>query len=142
MLDRDQILRLIPHQGRMCLLDQVRAWSAQHICCRAKSHLDPTNPLLRRGRLSTVRGLEYGLQAAALHGALLAGAAAPLGMLASLRGVIIHRTRLDDPAIGDLHVAARLEHGDTAAQAYRFHLRDHAGELLAEGRAIIALRHS
>lgn len=139
MLDRTRILGLIPHQGAMCLLDHVVAWSARHIVCRADSHLDPANPLRRRGRLNMVSGVEYGLQATALHGALSSGAPQPPGRLAALRNVVIHRPRLDDPAIGQLGVEARMQQSDAAALLYSFRLLAEGGEVLVEGRATIAL---
>ncbi|HUN39907.1 MAG TPA: hypothetical protein VMU81_06430 [Acetobacteraceae bacterium] len=71
MLTREQILGLIPHQGTMCLLDRVLGWSAAEISCIAISHLAPDNPLRRDGQLGAICGIEYGLQAAALHGALV-----------------------------------------------------------------------
>jgi len=74
MLTREQIQALIPHQGTMCLLDRVLAWSAAEITCTASSHLAPRNPLRRDGRLGAICGIEYGLQAAALHGALVQSA--------------------------------------------------------------------
>jgi len=73
MLTREHILGLIPHQGTMCLLDRVLDWSAGEIVCAASSHLAPDNPLRRDGRLGAICGIEYGLQAAALHGALVRG---------------------------------------------------------------------
>jgi predicted hotdog family 3-hydroxylacyl-ACP dehydratase len=139
MLDRTAILGLIPHQGAMCLLDGVTAWSSAHIVCHARSHLDPANPLRRRGQLSTVCGLEYALQAAALHGALQDRTPQPAGWLAALRNVTIHVPRLDDPALGRLQIEARMEHGDAAGLIYRFHLTAEAGHKLAEGRATIVL---
>ena len=70
MLTRRQIMELIPHQGTMCLLDSVLACSAEGITCAACSHLSPDNPLRRDDRLGAVCGIEYGLQAAALHAEL------------------------------------------------------------------------
>ena len=67
------IATLIPHTGAMVLLDRVEAWDTDGILCRARSHLDDDNPLRRDGRLAACCGLEYALQAAALHGALIAG---------------------------------------------------------------------
>jgi predicted hotdog family 3-hydroxylacyl-ACP dehydratase len=142
MLNRDHILGLIPHQGVMCLLDEVIEWSAEQILCRASSHLNAANPLRRRGRLSTICGLEYGLQSAALHGALLGGPLQPPGMLAALRNAVIHQPRLDDPTIGQLDVAARMEQRNAAALIYSFRLHAENGQPLAEGRAIIALPHA
>ena len=139
MLDRSGIAALIPHHGAMCLLDHVSAWSDADIVCHAVSHLDPLNPLRRQGRLSTVCGLEYALQAAAVHGALCGGAPRPAGWLVALRNVIIHRPRLDDASIGRLRIEAHQEHAGAAGLVYRFRLRADDGSPLAEGRATIAL---
>lgn len=124
----------------MCLLDRIETWDAGEISCRATSHLDPGNPLRRDGRLSGVCGIEYGLQAAAAHGALLAdGAAEPAGYLASLRGIEILIDRLDDPTLGELGITATLSHRDPAGCVYEFCLTSHAGRLLITGRAVIVL---
>ena len=80
MLARSGIAALIPQQGAMCLLDGVLSWDAAGIACRAVSHLDPANPLRQHGRLGAICGIEYGLQAAALHGALSAGAPQAAGL--------------------------------------------------------------
>ncbi|HEX4172738.1 MAG TPA: phosphotransferase [Acetobacteraceae bacterium] len=139
MLDRARILGLIRHQGAMCLLDRVIDCSAQRIVCSSQSHLNPANPLCRRGRLSTVCGVEYGLQAAASHGALL-GRVKQQGRLVALRQVVIHHPRLDDPTIAQLRAEAVLEHGDAVGVIYRFQLRAEDGRRLAEGRATIAFQ--
>jgi len=98
VLTRADIARLVPHQGAMCLLDGVAAWDREGIRAIALSHRDPANPLRRDGTLPAVCGLEYALQAMALHAALLAGGRAPqrAGFLASLRGVDLGAERLDD----------------------------------------------
>jgi predicted hotdog family 3-hydroxylacyl-ACP dehydratase len=143
MLDRPRILALIPHQGAMCLLDCVLRWSADEIVCQTRSHLDPANPLRHEGRLGTTCGIEYGLQAAALHGALVAGEVSqPAGVLAALRAVVMRAPNLDDPAFGILHVVARIEGRDTAGLAYFFHLSAASGDCLLEGRCLIALPRS
>ena len=73
VLSREAIASLIPHKGASVLLDRVVAWSAGEIVAETRSHLEAGNPLRREGRLEMVCGIEYGLQAAALHGALLNG---------------------------------------------------------------------
>ena len=124
----------------MCLLDRVLRWSAGDIVCQAHSHLDPENPLRHAGRLGSASGIEYGLQAAALHGALRAGQLPqPCGFLASLRAVTFHVPRLDDPALGVLRIIARIEGDSTAGVAYSFHLFAENGRRLLEGRGLIAL---
>ncbi len=133
------IRALIPHAGAMCLLGSVAAWTPEAIRCRAISHLDPANPLRRDGRLSAVCGIEYALQAAALHGALLAGAPQPPGYVASLRIATLSAARLDDPALGALIVGAVREHGDANGLIYGITLHAAEGQVLLDGRATIAL---
>lgn len=138
MLTHADILRLVPHQGAMCLLDNVRQWSAGAIACHAVSHLDPANPLRRNGRLAAVMGIEYALQAAALHGALLAdGARQPAGVVAAMREVAMTVAWLDDPAFGVLHIAAEMLARDAAALSYAFHVRAESGRALLSGRATV-----
>lgn len=134
-----EIAALIPHAGAMCLLDRVLSWDAAGILCAARSHLDPANPLRRAGRLSAVCGLEYALQAAALHGALRDGERQPAGYVASLRGVALHADRLDDPARGELRVAATLERAETGGLLYALRVDDERGAPLVAGRATVAL---
>ncbi len=101
LIDRDQLCRLIPHAGAMCLLDGVIRWNEASIECIAYSHRDLGNPLRRNGRLAGVHAIEYGAQAIAVHGGLLAQAAsdpAQPGMLAALRDVKLSAHRLDDLA--------------------------------------------
>ena len=139
-IDREAIAALVPHSGDMVLLDRVVSWDVSGITCLTRSHLDPANPLRRAGRLAATCGIEYALQAAALHGALAAGGVAqPAGFLAALRDVTLYADRLDDPAIGDLHVHARLERHENGGLIYAFELRSQSNRLLLSGRAIIAL---
>lgn len=139
---------LVPHAGAMVLLDRVETWDAGGVLCRASSHLDPGNPLRRAGRLAGCCGLEYAMQAAALHGALLAGGEPQrAGYVASLRGVVLHpallaRDRLDDPALGDLRVEARLERQEASGLVYALGVSAADGTPLLSGRASIALPHA
>ena len=139
MLGVRQIAELIPHQGSMCLLREVVGWDAAGIVCRADSHLHPGNPLRRDGRLSSVCGIEYGLQAAALHGALRCGTAQPPGYLAGLRDVALEVAWLDDAALGTLDVTATLELSDPAGSIYAFCLAGADGRMLVAGRATIVV---
>ena len=139
MLDRRRIAALIPHQGAMCLLDSVSSWGERDILCGSRTHLDKLNPLRRNGRLGAVCGVEYGLQAAALHGALCDGAKPTPGYLAALRDVSIGASRLDDPAFGTLAISAALELREAAGLIYGFLVASEAGEPLVSGRATIML---
>ncbi|AWV06021.1 phosphotransferase [Marilutibacter maris] len=138
LLDRADILGLVPHQGAMCLWNAVLAWDAERIRVRADSHRDPAHPLRRHGRLGAVHLCEYGAQAMAVHGGLLAADAPPrAGLLVALRGVALSLARIDDlpgPLIGE---AERL--ADSAAgQLYGFRIL-HDGRTIAQGRAMVAL---
>jgi predicted hotdog family 3-hydroxylacyl-ACP dehydratase len=139
MLSRDRIVELIPHQGTMCLLDEVTEWSERAISCRTRSHLAPDNPLRRDGRVTGLCGIEYGLQAAALHGALCAGGMQPAGYLAALRSVEVLDAWLDDPSYDSLEVTAQLELSDPKGLIYVFQLRSSGGRRLLTGRATIVL---
>ncbi len=139
MLDRAAIAALIPHQGAMCLLDGVRAWSDAGLTAFSRSHLDPGNPLRRDGQLAMVCGCEYAFQAAALHGALAAGGARqPAGRVVKLDLSRLAAGRLDDPDQGPLAISVELDHADAAGLAYRFAVAGQGGCLL-EGRGVILL---
>jgi len=137
-LDRAVIARLVPHQGAMCLLDRALSWDAEGIACEAESHRDPANPLRRDGCLPAVCGLEYALQAMALHGALLAdGRPQPAGYLSSLREVVLGRARLDTVA-GALRIQAVSLAAEAQGFIYRFTVEGE-GEVLLSGQAAIIL---
>lgn len=148
-LDRAWIEKHIPHQGRMCLLDEVIDWDAQHIRCRSRSHRAPDHPLRSHGRLGIACGIEYAAQAMAVHGALVGSAlvgdaaagpatpAAEVGFLASLRDVRFHVLRLDD-LDADLLCHAALVAGDSVTALYEFSLWSEAQKLLS-GRATAVL---
>lgn len=92
LIRKKELCSLIPHAGSMCLLESVLDWNAGEIRCAATSHTDPDNPLRHNGRLASVHLLEYGAQAMAVHGGLLAresGARVLPGYLAALRNVVL-----------------------------------------------------
>lgn len=140
-LPRSDWAALIPHAGAMCLLDEVVAWNESALHARAFSHRDPANPLRSDGRLRGVHLCEYGAQAMAVHGGLLARAAggrAVPGHLVSLRAVELAVARIDDfPGALDVH-AERLLAGEAGWQ-YAFRI-EHAGRELASGRAAVIAR--
>ncbi len=139
MLDRAAIAARIPHQGEMCLLDAVVAWTPSAISCRATSHRHPTNPLRAEGRLGAASAVEYAAQAMAVHGALLVGGGERprFGYLASLRALTLHVARLDD-LDGELTVDAERLSGDEQRVLYHFAV-GHDGRCLVEGRAAVIL---
>jgi predicted hotdog family 3-hydroxylacyl-ACP dehydratase len=147
-MNRAWIEARIPHQGRMCLLDEVIAWNARHIRCSTATHRALDNPLRSHDRLGIACGIEYAAQAMALHGALHgalasttatanAGAAVRVGLLASVRDVRLHVARLDDIE-SDLFCEVTHVAGDDLTALYEFVLRDKDKSLLA-GRASVVL---
>lgn len=141
-LDRAWIARHIPHQGDMCLLDEVLTWNPVRVQCRSSTHRNATNPLRAHNRLAAVCGIEYAAQAMAVHGALIASritsstqSATVAGYLASVRNVSLYADRLDDIE-GDLIATAELVTGDQHTVLYDFTVSAGARVLLA-GRATI-----
>ena len=135
-LNRAWIAQNIPHQGRMCLLDEVIDWDAEHIRCRSATHRQPEHPLRSQGRLGICCGIEYAAQSMAIHGALRAGTAykrPEAGLLAALRDVRLYVSRLDD-IDADLLCEAVLIAGDAGGALYEFALRSES-QLLVTGRA-------
>jgi predicted hotdog family 3-hydroxylacyl-ACP dehydratase len=135
-LDRQWIESHIPHQGRMCLLDEVLSWEAARIRCRATSHRSADNPLRAHGRLGAAGGVEYAAQAMAVHGAIMAhtaGTKAPAGLLTSVRNLVLLVSRLDDLETDLIASAERLA-GDESSTLYEFTVSSGGRELLS-GRA-------
>jgi predicted hotdog family 3-hydroxylacyl-ACP dehydratase len=138
---REVIATLVPHGGAMCLWDEAIEWDAARILVRTQGHRDPAHPLRSGGRLRAFHLCEYGAQAMAVHGGLLArdqGKVAPPGMLVALRGVALHCERIDDLP-GALECEAEVLIAGEGAQQYRFTIR-HGGTVLAEGRAAVMLQ--
>ena len=141
LLHRDDIAALVPHAGAMCLWDEVLAWNDTTIHLRAHNHRDPAHPLRSNGALRALHLCEYGAQAMAVHGGLLArqgGGQAPPGMLVALRGIEVHVVRIDDLP-GPIECEAEAIVRSDNAQQYAFRI-SHAGILLAEGRAAVMLQ--
>jgi predicted hotdog family 3-hydroxylacyl-ACP dehydratase len=160
-LDRAWIEAHIPHDGRMCLLDEVVEWNAQHIRCRSGTHRLPDHPLRSKGRLGIACGIEYAAQAMAVHGALVGAAAAggpalvgrrqggggastaasrvrtEMGFLASLREIRLNALRLDDIET-DLYCEATCFAANRVTALYDFALWSDVRRLLS-GRATVVL---
>ena len=139
-LDRAWIEAHIPHQGRMCLLDSVENWDPQRISCRSGGHRAADHPLRAHGRLGAACGIELAAQAMAVHGALIAESAAVKpagGFLASVRGVRLYVSRLDDVQSDLICDAVRIAGGGGTA-LYEFALRSAAMRLMS-GRAAVVL---
>jgi predicted hotdog family 3-hydroxylacyl-ACP dehydratase len=139
-LARDAIARLVPHQGAMCLLEEVLEWDENAIVCRACSHRDPANPLRSRGGLSAIIGVEYAAQAVAVHGSLNNNSAKPRGgFLAALRDVACFTDRLDTEP-GDLTVRATKVAAEGGRLLYDFRIEGGGRELLKGRLSVVVSR--
>lgn len=138
MLERKDFEALIPHAGRMCLLDRVCAWDGHTIHAQSRSHAAADHPLRRDGRLHAVHLAEYGAQATAIHGALRAragdGTLARPGQLVALRELALACEFVPDDGVLEVHAHCLL--ADTAGSQYRFCVR-HAGRVLMSGRCAV-----
>ena len=138
MLPKPNWQDLIPHQGAMCLLDAVFEHDATRIHAISATHAHPDNPLRADGRLHAVALCEYGAQAMAVHGALLArerGGSAQPGYLVSLREVVLRVEYIEDlPGTLDVFAEQLLDAGGSLQYAFRV---EHQGRVLATGRAAV-----
>lgn len=139
IIPRDEIARLIPHSGAMCLLDGVRRWDATAIRCFSTRHRAADNPLRYAGRLGALCGVEFAAQAMAVHGRLCGAVSSRprAGYLVGLRGVVCRCDRLDRIA-GELVIDAAQIMGNEAQVIYSFSIGCAARELLS-GRATVLL---
>lgn len=136
---REDIAALIPHQGGMCLWEEIVEWNDARIVLETNSHRSPDNPLRANGKLRAVHLCEYGAQAMAVHGALKAAPErAPPGMLVSLRSVTFARDYIDNLTAALRVEAICLQAGDSSQQ-YSFKIT-HENEVIAEGRAAVLLK--
>jgi predicted hotdog family 3-hydroxylacyl-ACP dehydratase len=138
-LPKSDWAHLIPHAGSMCLLDAVRGFDDSAIHAVSSSHLCVDHPLRGANGLHAVHLAEYGAQATAVHGALLARSrgveTVRPGRLVSLREFVLNVETLDGLA-GALDVVAQCLYADESGAQYSFRI-EHAGTLLASGRVAV-----
>jgi predicted hotdog family 3-hydroxylacyl-ACP dehydratase len=139
MLPKTDWASLVPHAGSMCLLDSVLAWDERGIHAISAGHARADHPLRSPQGLHAVHLAEYGAQAMALHGSLLArthGAKGTRpGLLVSLRDVQLFEEYVDQ-LDGHLDVHAECLYADDGGAQYAFRV-EHRGRLLASGRAAV-----
>lgn len=134
------IEQLLPHAGRMRLIDRIVSYDDHKIVCESDTHQAADHPLAEAGVLSIVCGLEYGAQAMAIHGALLAASkpgGARHGYLVAASDLRWTIERLDRCAT-PLVIEAASEFRSENQVAYRFELRA-GGDTVLSGRASVLL---
>jgi predicted hotdog family 3-hydroxylacyl-ACP dehydratase len=139
MLAKTDWASLIPHQGAMSLLDDVLGWDETSIHAVTQSHALAEHPLRGSTGLHAVHLAEYGAQAMAVHGALLArehGASdVRPGRLVSLRDVSLS-VEYVDPSLGRLDIHAESLYADSSGAQYAFRVEQN-GRTLVSGRAAV-----
>lgn len=137
-LNSHAICELIPHTGTMCLLDTVIAWDEKSITCTAHSHRHPTNPLRNNQGLPMTALIEYGAQAMAVHGCLVAteqGIVMQEGYLAALRDAQFSQGLLSTIQC-DIEIHAERLFVDGGNMIYLMRVTA-AGQHLASARATV-----
>lgn len=132
------IRELIPHGNSMCLLERIVSWDERCAILATTTHRNPANPLRRHDRLHAINLCEYGAQAMAVHGGLVAhaaGARLKPGLLVSLRDVALSVTHVETLA-GELVIQVARLQGGTAGLQYSFRAM-HRDDELARGRAAV-----
>jgi predicted hotdog family 3-hydroxylacyl-ACP dehydratase len=130
---------LIPHAGAMRLLDHVQDWDDKTLHAIAERHGAHDHPLRDASQLHAVHLSEYGAQAAAVHGALLATAQGEArmrpGRLVSVRDVQL-AVEYVDLSRGPLDVHAECLFADAGGAQYAFRIdQDH--QRLVSGRVAV-----
>jgi predicted hotdog family 3-hydroxylacyl-ACP dehydratase len=126
----------VPHAGDMVLIDEVVSHDDTRITCRADTGPLEDHPLGRKGRLPASALAEYGAQAMAVHGSLLAATDAPPreGRLVALPELTLGAAALNEPTRLTIH--AERVGGSAVGEVYEFRVLD-GDAMLANGRATV-----
>jgi len=134
--DFPPVTELVPHRGRMVLIERVLAHERKATAC---SLAIDAQELFRQddGSVAIWVGVEYMAQCVAAHAGLIARAAGlepRVGYLVSSRRLRFHASRFDPGQ--RLHIsAAQLWGGDEGLVAFQCRIEDaRSGALLVEGR--------
>ena len=138
MIEHDEICELIPHSGQMCLLDRVIRWDETSIECESGSHMLSDNPLRNEGSLPSICLVEFGAQAMAVHGSLLAreqGRKFGNGYLAALRDLQIVSRDVSQTS-SNLQIEAEKLMAQGGSLIYKFWIKIH-NICVVQGRATV-----
>lgn len=141
LIAKTKICEMIPHDGLMCLLDQVTHWDDKHIICSSYTHQDSFNPLRSRNRLAVYALIEYAAQAMAVHGCLLANRAGKTiqkGYLAALREVTLEDCDVSRIQ-SELNIEATLHIASQGNMIYYFSVKTNNKNLIS-GRATVVAK--
>lgn len=134
MLRAEDIRRLLPHAGSMCLIERVVAHDDAHIVCTSSSHCDNDNPLRSADALAALHAIEYGAQAMAVHGRLTGNTGGVCALVAA-REVEMRIDWLSD-IFEPLQITATVIMKNNRAATYRFSVQAD-NRLLVSGRLTV-----
>ncbi len=136
------LCNLIPHSGSMCLLDDVTEYDEENIVCTTRTHRNKNNPLRNNNRLDAINLIEYGAQAMAVHGGLMATQQQQIisaGYLAAVRNVKLAVEYIDDIETTLIVKAKRLMAGN-GSMVYEFEISANDA-VIASGRlTVVAIK--
>jgi predicted hotdog family 3-hydroxylacyl-ACP dehydratase len=139
VFNNSKLCELIPHSGKMCLIDSVKKWDDESIICVTQTHRNHNNPLLSSGTLPVSALIEYGAQAMAIHGALVAdklGEKMQEGYLAALKDVNFFNNLEINKITSPLIIQATRKFVSQGNMIYEF-LVTSEGDNLISGRATV-----
>jgi predicted hotdog family 3-hydroxylacyl-ACP dehydratase len=139
MFSNSELCKMIPHSGKMCLIDSVDRWDSESIICTTKTHQNKDNPLLFNGILPVSALIEYGAQAMAIHGAIIAKESEEKmqeGYLAALKDVNFFNNLDINTISSSLIIEATRKFASQGNMIYEF-LITSSGDRLISGRATV-----
>lgn len=135
-MNQEDIAKLIPHTGNMCLLEKIINWNETTLKAQTYTHLKLDNPLRTNDKLKSIHGIEYAAQAMAVHGALL-DKKCQNGYIGSIRNVVVNEAYLPTRKSPlDIHVQALMR--SKQGFIYNFSLQC-TNQLIISGKITIFL---
>jgi len=142
MFNNAELCELIPHSGKMCLIDSVERWDDESIMCTTQTHLNHDNPLLSSGILPVSALIEYGAQAMAIHGALIAeksGEKMQKGYLAALKDVNFFENLEVNNITSPLMIKATRKFASQGNMIYEFLITSESNNLISGRATVVAI---
>ncbi len=140
-LTKQDISGLIPHADAMRLIDFVSRWDQTNIICQSDSHQDLNNPLRNNNQLSTSTLIEYGAQAMAIHGGLIArqnGLNLVQGYIAVLRDITFFKNTDISKIKNTLEIKSEKIMSSGGNMVYSFSVKSKEIELISGRATVIA----
>ncbi|SSC07334.1 3-hydroxylacyl-ACP dehydratase [bacterium endosymbiont of Bathymodiolus sp. 5 South] len=142
MFSNIELCHLIPHSEKMCLLDTVKQWNSDSIVCITQTHQKNDNPLRNNGSLPVSALIEYGAQAMAVHGALIAKYLTEQmqeGYLAALKNVNFYQNFDINNIASPLIVKATRKFASQGNMIYEFSVASEDTDLISGRATIVAV---